>query len=362
MKSRIFYILFLGLLVLASCMKDDELWKPQHPGNGTSGGVFVVNEGNFMYENASLSFYNPESRELTNEVFSAANGLPLGDVAQSIAIRDSLGYIVLNNSGKIYVINVNTFKYVGKITGLTSPRYIHFVSDTKAYVTDMYARAISIINPETLEIAGSISASDGQTQFFRHPTEQIVQYENLVFTNCWSYDNKVLVIDTNTDRVVDSIEVVIQPNSMVIDKFDKLWVLSDGGQDGNPYGHEAPGLTRIDAATLQIEQVFHFDVSESPSELKINSTGDTLYFLNRDVYRFPIQGATQPEIFIESPYSGTIGGFYGLGIDPESSDVYVADAIDHLQPGLVYRFRPDGLPLDTLRVGTIPGEFGFLAK
>ncbi len=57
------------------------------------------------------------------------------------------------------------------------------------------------------------------------------------------------------------------------------------------------------------------------------------------------------------PYAGTI--YYGLGIDPATSEVYVADAIDYVQHGVVYRFTPQGRALDTLRVGIVPGSFCF---
>ena len=32
-------------------------------------GLYIVNEGNFQYGNASLSFYNPDTRKVENEVF-----------------------------------------------------------------------------------------------------------------------------------------------------------------------------------------------------------------------------------------------------------------------------------------------------
>ncbi len=49
--------------------------------------------------------------------------------------------------------------------------------------------------------------------------------------------------------------------------------------------------------------------------------------------------------------------FYGLTVNPVNSEVYVADAIDYVQPGVILRYSPEGELLDEFKVGIIPGHF-----
>lgn len=343
---------------LTSCMEDDWPWQVKNLDTPPEG-VFILNEGNFMYGNASLTYYAIQGKEAFQDVFSTVNGMPLGDVAHSMTIRDSLGYIVVNNSGRIVVININSFAYVGKITGLTSPRYIHFVNDNKAYVTDLYARAISIVDPRILKVTGRIEVSNRNNHLYQHSTEQMVRVGKEVFVSCWSFDNTILVIDTASNRVTDSIRVLLQPVAMVADANNKLWVLCDGGGTGNPAGFETPGLMRIDASTRQVERIIYFNPADKPVDLVINGRGDTLYFINNHVYRLPAESDADPEVFIGSGTKSGNAGYCAIGIDPFTSDIYVADGIDYVQRGLIFRYSTLGVPVDTFRAGIIPGFFCF---
>ena len=317
----------------------------------TGSGLFITNEGNFMYGNASLSYYDPEKKQVENEIFFRANGFKLGDVAQSMVIRDGIGWIVVNNSGVIYAIDIYTFKEVGRIEGFTSPRYIHFLNDEKAYVTQIWDPRIYIVNPRTYEITGYIQTD---MDFETGSTEQMVQYDKYVFTNCWSYQNRILVIDTETDTVCDEITVGIQPTSLVMDKYNKIWTVTDGGYEGSPYGHEAPSLYCIDAATRKVEKQFKFKFGDWPSEVQLNGTRDTLYFINKAIWRLPVTATNFPvKPFV--PYQNTL--YYGLTVNPFNSEVYVADAIDYVQDGVILRYSPEGELLDEFYVGIIPGAF-----
>lgn len=334
--------------LLCSCMSHGPMEEEEFQRDGR--GLFITNEGNFTYGNASLSYYSIDKKQVENEIFIRANGINLGDVAQSMAIRGNKGYVVVNNSGTVFVIDVNTFKVLGQIKPLVSPRYIHFVNDYKAYITDLYSPNIAVVDPQTYQVTGYID-TDGHAS-----TEQMVQYDRYVFTNCWSYDDKILVIDTETDLLVDSISVGIQPTSIVLDKNNKLWVATDGGYKGSPYGYTAPELIRIDAETRAVEQRFTFELGESLSKLCLNGTADTLYVINKSIWRMDVEAERFPvRPFIE--YRGTL--FYGITVDPVTSEVYVADAIDYVQPGVVYRFSGEAYPVDTVRTGIIPGSFCF---
>ncbi len=316
------------------------------------GTLFILNEGNFQYSNASLSLYDPQNREVTNEAFIKANGMKLGDVAQSMTFYGDKGWIVVNNSKVVFAIDPLTLKEKGRIENLTFPRYIHFVSDSKAYVTQLWDNRIAVINPKTYQIIGHIEVPDMKPG--SGSTEQMVSYGDYVFCNCWSYQNRIIKIDTRSDEVVASLEVGIQPNSLALDCNGKLWTVTDGGYEGSPFGYEAPALVKIDAVSFTIEKKFSFLIGDSCSEICLNGEKNMLYWINDDIWAMEVTASMPPEQpFLKA--HNTL--YYGLTVAPASGDVYIADAIDYQQSGRIYRYSSDAKLIDQFNVGINPGAF-----
>lgn len=354
LRKHIWLIMAL-LAVVYSC--SDEPVEIVYADLGGKKGVFIASEGNFMYGNSSLSFYDKVNKVVYNQVFYARNRAPLGDVAQSITSDGKNLYIVINNSGKIVVTDPVTLEFKTAITGLVSPRYIHFVTPNKAYVSDLYARQITIFNPVTLEKTGFIRVSDGKFHSTGHSTETFTQIGDQVFVTCWSNGNQLLIIDPQTDTVSDSISVPMQPKKMVADVGGKLWVYADGGIPGTSGITPKPALVRVDPETLTMEQIFYLDSRRGFSgDLQLNPTRDTLYVMAENLYKMPVSARRFPDTaFIEAGNRL----FFSLGVDPDNGDIYLSDAIDYMQSALLYRYSSGGTALDSFRIGINPGAFWF---
>ncbi len=340
------YILSIAIILsLFSCSKSDD----PAPDNSDihKGGIFILNEGNYSVANSSLSYYYPDVDTILNSLFYKKNNVPLGDIAQSITIFNDMVYIVVNNSGLIYIIDNTSLEFEGKISNLTSPREILILDNEKAYVSDLYNNSVTIINPITFEKTGSINVGKS--------TDCLVSYGDFVFAANWSalngqgINNTIRVIDTKTNLLSDTIIVGLEPNSMKIDKNGHLWVLCSGGY----LNEELPTLWKINPVNLSVIQTLTFgDITHNPINLCINSTGDSLFFINTNIYRMSITDTEIPE---NSFISASENTFYTMDIDPNSGELYVSDALDYNQNGLIYRYNSSGKLVTFFEAGIIPG-------
>ncbi len=343
------WMLMLLMLLAVSCNKEDD--NPAPPEGTFQHAVFIVNEGNFTAGNASLTYYNQQTGEVQPQVFYRVNGAPLGDVANSIRCDENSIYIVINNSHVVYKINALTCKYEAKLTGLTSPRQLLPLGDGRAVISDLYEKNLVLVNTENMEIISRISL--GRT------SESMVLSDNKIFVANWSafqqeqVNNMIMVVDDATMQLTDSIQVGIEPNSMVQDKEGRLWVLCSGGFMND----ELPTLWKLDPDNNEVVETFTFpEINSSPHHLCVNETGDSLYFLNGGVYRMAYTETELPLTpFIQA---GDQVNYYSLAVSSQG-DVYVTDANDFTRNGTVFRYAPDGTLKQKFEAGIIPGVIGF---
>lgn len=334
---------FLFLVIFTVSCSDPENGQGDYYLRGE--GAFIVNEGNFRWGNGSLSFYSYDSARLYNTVFESVNGRPLGDVPFSLAQSERSLFIVVNNSGKIEVANLSTLKTSATIDSLISPRFICLINASKAYVTSLYSDSVAIFNPATAKLTGFINLAS--------TSESIIKTGDKVYVANWTRGNEVVVIDPSDDRISGRIEVGAEPESMVIDRNNSLWVLCSGGWNGDSMAE----LIRIDTETDQIEARLAFpDRSHYPSALNINKSGDTLYFIDNGVRRMSIDDAELPSVpFIE----GDNHYFYRLGINHGNGEIFVTDAVDFSSRGFVLRYNRQGELIEELEADIIPGSITF---
>jgi DNA-binding beta-propeller fold protein YncE len=355
--SKFLVVILFVIFIFSACEKEQD--SPGLKNKFSHKGIFIVNEGNLGYGNASLSYYEADSMIISNSVFQKRNGFSVGDALQSLNIKDSLGFLCVSNSGKIVVFNTNSFNHVATMGGFTAPRYIEFLPGNKAVVSDLYSEELSFVDLEDYSISSRMNLGGS--------SEQMLLVGKFLYVISWSFNNKIYKIDPENYVVIDSLTTGIQPNSIILDKEGFLWVLSDGGYEGNPFGHDRPGLLKINLENFsKVMYLDTYDINSSPSDLHLGAEGNYLYFIdsgagNQDeskgIFRMSINATELPlKPFIEEGNRL----LYGLGINPENGDIYCSDAKDYLQKGTVYRYNTYGEEIDRFDAGIIPGEFIFL--
>jgi hypothetical protein len=259
--------------------------------------------------------------------------------------------IAVNHSGRVEGGSAEDLSSHYTLSGLSSPRFFSLTGPDEFAVSDLQTSVISFFNIDSGNLTATVDIG--------RSSEAMIRSGNHLFVSNWSSyyvpgDNRyVMVVDIDTKELIDSVETGKEPQSMVRDYLGRIWVLCSGGFDGSEY----PVLVCIDPVSLQVIHWLDFPSKDrSPSGLSVNGTLDTLYYLDKDVYRMSVNNPALPtQAFIP----GGNNSFYALGIDPRRGDVFLSDALDYQQRGFVWRYDRSGQLIQKMRSGIIPGGFCF---
>ncbi|WP_421919880.1 cadherin-like domain-containing protein [Marinifilum sp.] len=324
---------------------------------------YVLNEGSFGGTGA-VTMIN-RNDELTNNYFAAANGIPLGELPQSMAVNDDYAFIAVttgSGAGYVEVVTKSDFTHHATIDGFSYPREITLVGD-KAYVangngvTGTYPNQVKQ-NNEIYVIDLNTMATTGQISVGAGPEKMVVSNDKLYVANSggWSNDDKtVTVIDTETDQVIETISVKSCPKDMVVDANGDVWVYCAGvtsyDENWNVVGIDDAGISKINTANSEVTSYGLTNLSTSGiKNIAINKAKDVVYFMSDAVYAMNITDTTLPTSkFIDAT-------FYGIDVNPVSDNLWLCEAADATTAGTVYVYDNAGTEQKSFTVGYFPNS------
>lgn len=328
-------------------------------------GFYILNEGGFGNGNTSISFYDRGDDAVANNLFFTANGIALGDQAQSIAVHANKAYVVVQNSSKIEVVDLNDFTSIATISdGVESPRYFLGVSDTKAYVSDWGSDGVSgsirVIDLTTNTVSSTIQTNS------QGANRMLLVGDEVFLANSGGFgrDSNITVIDTATDQVSRTIAVADNPDGMVQDVNGDIWVVCKGHTAFDPETFEVIEEESTPASILRIST--NGDVlarlnytavgfGTSASAININSTGDKIYYLySSQIFEMSITDTVLPSTAFTNDF------YYGLSVDPITNSIIGCEAPDFNSSGNIDIYTTSGTLESTFSVGIGPNGCTYL--
>lgn len=347
MKTRnIWKLACLGALVFTAC-QDEE---PADDSNNTSPIVgYVVNEGGFMNNNASISEVR-EDGTVNNNIFYSANETELGDVANSMAIVGTKGFVIVNNSQKIEVVDLEDFSSVATVTGLSYPRHGLNVNGTLLVTNGSFAGMVYELDPASNTLTDSVVVGNGPENLILNGTDVLVAN-----SGGWTSDSTVSIINSSSLTVTQTITVGDNPSDIVKDANGNIWVLCKGAveYDGswNVIGGTTPKLVKLSGTDYSIiSEVELGDYTASISKMAISADGQTIYYINGQVYKFSID-ATQAETVAFISESA-----YGVDVN-DNGDVVCLLAGDFSSNGTMKVYDSQGNLVSSDEVGVVPNSY-----
>lgn len=377
MYCKLYKIVALSALLVATSCRRDELIVPSTRGQVTPGvansvikGFFLLNEGNMGSNKATIDYFDYESGVYSKNIFAERNpGVvkELGDVGNDIEIYGAKLYAVINVSHLVEVMDAKTAKHITQIS-IPNCRYITF-KGKYAYVSsyagpvqiDPNARLGYVAKVDTTSMSVVATCTVGY-----QPEEMVVVGDKLYVANSGgyrvpNYDNTVSVIDLNTFTEIKKIPVAINLHRLEVDRYGYIYVSSRGDY------YNVPSKTYIiDSRDDRVLDV----LGELPNS-NMTLCGDSLYVYstewsyitgsNKVTYAI-VNTKTQKIVtrnFIKDGTDKNIKIPYGIAVNPETREFFVTDAGNYVTPGRLYCFTKDGIKKWDVETGDIPAHFVF---
>lgn len=362
----------MAIAMLATACDDDDKEvviptgdKVTEPVNNNVKGVYILSEGAFGKNQASLDYFDATTGYYAADIYASRNDsvvLELGDVGNDAKVFDGRLYAVINNSNKVEVMDASTARRITQIN-INGARYIT-ADDNNLYVSAYGAGApgsIYKIDPVSNQITGSVTVG-------YEPEELAIASGKLYVANSGGYmttgqyERTVSVIDPSTFTVIKNIDVDVNLHRLRADGNGYIYVSSRGNYYDIP-----SSLYVINSANDQV--IKHFDCIVADLDIyngKVyyyGSSYDANWVATYKYGTIDTNSLTASESsFITDGTQSEIVNANGIAVNPANGDIYVADAAYYTSTGTVYCYSNDGKLKWSHASGIVPGHFAFVNR
>ncbi len=231
-------------------------------------GVYVANQGNFSDRNGSITWYDHATGQ-AEQVLSN-----FGTLAQSITLHGNFGYIASNTSNNVDILDLSTNMRVGQIPKVASPRYISVVNQDKAYVSELLDPGkVKVLNLQTGTVSDSVDTGSSPEDI------AVVGNRAFVANSGWGKDSTLTVIDTQTDRVIETINLGCDgPRHLEVDQQGDLWAFCTGDTIYNSDFTEIIETTNGEAVVLNSQTGEILNRIELSHQVGASASGQDSYY------------------------------------------------------------------------------------
>ncbi len=299
----------------------------------TSRYMYILNEGVWGSNDASLDRMNLATGEYTRNIFGIANGRGLGDVANDIQIYGSKMYIVVNNSNTIEVLDPETARSLCQIQlAGKQPRYI--VGHEGFVYVSCYTDEVLKIDTATFAVAASCAVG-------RDPEMMAVIGQNLYVVNSGgldnpNYDTTLSVVDLGTFTETQKVTVGLNPTKIAKIDQNRLLIVCNGNYDSIP-SSMAVFTTGTNAVSKLAVSCFNFLISTGYAYCYDFDWGShEKKFFRVNLSNFATENLTfEGAESIESPY--------GIAYNSGNGNMYITDSRNFISNGDIHCYSPTGV-------------------
>lgn len=321
-------------------------------------GVFILNEGGFNTNDASLSYYDFDTQSLTRDI---AGGV-LGATGQDMVLVDSKLFVSVTSSSYIAVFDAETRTPLESISlfdggNHREPRYLA-AQNGKVYVScyDRHSSSGSVLRIDADTYTVEATAKVGEFPEGIAICDNQLYVANSGGQSATGYDNTVSVVDLTTfTEVLPRITVGINPYILKTDGSGNIFLSYQGN-----WADVAGGFQKINTADKTVTEVgtspkqyfelldgfvYYYDVDYTISDI-----GEKRYG-KYDIRTGATSTLLDAGLIDQTPY--------GVGVNPRNGDIYISDS-DFFNPGTVTIFNANGERQKQLaETGINPSKFAF---